>query len=61
MMNTYMEMQINNMTMMVKTFEQSCKMAAERTGGQIDKAEEKSLKKINAACQKFIKELETIK
>lgn len=60
-MNTYMEMQINNMTMMVKTFEQSCQLAAEMNDGQTDKAEAKSLKKINAACQRFIKELEAIK
>lgn len=60
-MNTYMEMQIKNMTMMVKTFEQSCQMAAMKNDGQIDKTEEKSLKKINAACQRFVKELEAIK
>ena len=60
-MNTYIEMQIRNMTMMVKTFEQSCVMAAERTDGHIDKAEEKSLKKINAACQRFLKELDAVK
>lgn len=60
-MNTYIEMQIRNMTMMVKTFEQSCQMAAAKDDGKTDKAEEKVLKKINAACQRFIKELEAIK
>ena len=47
--------------MMVKTFEQSCQMAAMKDDSKIDKAEEKTLKKINAACQRFIKELESIK
>lgn len=60
-MNTYIEMQIKNMTMMVKTFEQSCQMAAAKDDGKTDKAEEKALKKINVACQRFIKELEAIK
>lgn len=60
-MNTYIEMQIKNMTMMVKTFEQSCQMAAQKTDGKIDRAEEKTLKKINAACSRFIKDLEGIK
>lgn len=54
-------MQIRNMTMMVKTFEQSCQMAAAKDDGKTDKTEEKALKKINAACQRFIKELESIK
>ena len=60
-MNTYIEMQIKNITMMVKTFEQSCHMAATKDDGRTDKAEEKSLKKINAACHRFITELECIK
>ena len=60
-MNTYIESQITNMKMMVKTFETSCKMAAIKTDGTIDKNEEKQLKKINAACQKFVKELESIR
>jgi hypothetical protein len=49
------------MITMVKTFEQSCKMAAMKNDGQIDKAEEKQLKKISVAAQHFIKELERIK
>ena len=50
-----------NMKIMTKTFEQSCRMAAMKNDGQIDKAEEKTLKKISAATQKFIKELESLK
>ena len=60
-MNSYIDAQILNMINMVKTFEQSCKMAAMKNDGQIDKAEEKQLKKISVATQHFIKELGKIK
>ena len=60
-MNQYIDSQISNMKIMVKTFEQSCKMAALKNDGTIDKAEDKQLKKIGIACQRFIKELEGIK
>jgi len=45
---------------MVKTFELSCKMAALKNDGKVDKNEEKQLKKISAASKKFIQELEKI-
>lgn len=60
-MNHYIQAQIANMTIMVKTFEQSCRMAATKDDGNIDKAEEKALKKIDAAVQRFIKDLNSIK
>lgn len=60
-MNSYIEAQVMNMRIMAKTFEQSCRMAALKNDGQIDKAEEKTLKKISAATQRFIKELESLK
>ena len=60
-MNTYMESQIMNMSAMVKTFEAGCRMAAMKNDGTIDKAEEKQLKKISAACDKFLKELNSVK
>lgn len=59
-MNDYIKAQIVNMTTMVKTFESSCKMAAVKNDGTIDKDEERQLKKINAACKKFIHDLEKI-
>lgn len=59
-MNEYIKAQILNMTTMVKTFELSCKMAAMKNDGQIDRNEEKQLKKINAACEKFVYELNKI-
>ena len=60
-MNTYISAQITNIKAMVQTFEASCKMAAMKNDGTIDKAEEKQLKKISAACQKFQKELDSIR
>lgn len=59
-MNHYISAQIFNMKTMVKTFEQSCKMAAVQNDGKIDKHEEKQLKKISTTCQRFIKDLESI-
>ena len=56
-----MESQIMNMKAMVKTFEAGCRMAAMKNDGTIDKTEEKQLKKISAACNKFLKELNSVK
>lgn len=60
-MNSYIKAQILNITTMTKTFEQACEMAAMKDDGQISREEEKQLKKIKAASQKFRKELEAIK
>lgn len=57
-MNDYMNAQILNMKIILTTFEQSCRMAATKNDGKVDKNEEKQLKKIHAACEKFKKELE---
>lgn len=59
-MNEYIRAQIVNMTAIVKTFEASCKMAAIKNDGRIDQEEEKQLKKINAACKKFMQDLDKI-
>jgi len=60
-MNDYIQMQIRNMVSMTKTFEQACELAAMKNDGKIDAAEIKTLKKIKAASDKFIKEIESIK
>ena len=60
-MNRYIKAQILNITTMTKTFEQACEMAAMKDDGKISREEEKQLKKIKAASQKFRKELESIK
>lgn len=60
-MNSYIRAQILNITTMTKTFEQACEMAAMKDDGQISREEEKQLKKIRAASQRFRKELDAIK
>ena len=60
-MNDYIDMQIRNMISMTKTFEQACVLAATKNDGKIDAAEMKALKKIKAASNRFIKEIESIK
>lgn len=60
-MNSYIQAQILNITTMTKTFEQACEIAAVKDDGKISREEEKQLKKIKAAAQKFRKELEAIK
>lgn len=60
-MNSYIKAQILNITTMTKTFEQACEMAAMKDDGKISREEEKQLKKIKAASQKFRKALESIK
>lgn len=59
-MNSYIRAQILNITTMTKTFEQACEMAAIKDDGKISREEEKQLKKIKAASQRFRKELESI-
>lgn len=59
-MNQYINAQILNMTTMVKTFQQSCRMAALKDDSTIDRSEQKMLDKINKASERFIKELEAV-
>ena len=59
-MNEYIRAQIGHMTALVKTFEQSCAMAAQRDDGRIDKKEAQQLKKIREASEKFIRQLAKI-
>lgn len=59
-MNTYIDAQCKNMIAMVRTFETACKIAATKDDGSTSKAEEKQLRKVRDAAQKFIKELEKI-
>jgi hypothetical protein len=60
-MNSYIDAQIIHMKAMIKTFEQSCEMAARKSDGFIDKQEEKALKQIKAATNQFCKKLDKIK
>lgn len=60
-MNSYIEAQVFNMKAMVKVFTQSCELATRKNDGKDNKDEEKQLKQIRAAAEKFCKELEKIK
>ena len=60
MMNTFIQAQCRNMILMVQTFEQACNMAAQKDDGKISREEEKTLKAITAAAEKFKKELKKI-
>ncbi len=57
-MNRYLDGQIQSVIIMVKTFRTSCEMAAMKNDGKIDRNEAKALKRINAACDRFIKEIQ---
>lgn len=60
-MNTYIDAQIVNMITITKTFEQACEIAALKDDREISREEQKQLKRIKAATQKFRRELESIK
>ena len=59
-MNSYIDMQIRNMLLMLDTFEQSCAFAAKKDDGTISGQEDVILKKLKAAKQAFQKELKAI-
>ena len=59
-MNTFMEMQLKNMLMYLNTFETSCKLAAAKDDGKIDRQETKQLEKIKAATDRFRRDLEKL-
>ena len=48
------------MIAMINTFEQSCKLAAQKDDGTISREEEKILKRIHASADKFKSELTKI-
>ena len=60
-MNYYIEAQIFNIKSMVKVFKQACEIAVQKDDGQINKEEEKQLKQIKTAAEKFCRELDKIK
>lgn len=60
-MNSYIQAQIVNITTITKTFEHACEMAALKDDGKVSREEERQLKKIKAASQRFIRDLEAIK
>lgn len=56
-MNSYMDAQCRHMIAMIDTFENACKMASTQDDGLTSKDEEKALKKITAAAERFKAEL----
>ena len=59
-MNTYIKSQIINMQQLLRTFDQAVKLAAIQDDGVMSKAEAKQLRQLQAASEKFRKELENI-
>lgn len=51
--NPYMQAQCRNMLSMIAAFSQACELAAREDDGVLSKAEERQLKKIRAAAQRF--------
>ena len=60
-MNVFIKSQITNMINMTETFKGSCKMAALQDDGIMSKEEEKQIKQIVEATEKFQKALKAIK
>lgn len=60
-MNTFIQNQINNMLLSLRNFEVGCELAAAKDDGTISREEEKQLKKIKKATDKYRKELESIR
>lgn len=58
--NPYMQAQCRNMISMIAAFSQACELAAMEDDGVRSKAEERELKKIRAAAQRFQGELTRI-
>ncbi len=59
-MNTFMNTNIKATCGYLKAFVQSLRMSAMRDDGQMDKQEEKLLKKVNALTDKYIRNLEDL-
>lgn len=56
-MNIFIDAQCKNMIAMVNTFVQACEMASQKDDGSISKDEEKTLKRIKTAAEKFKAEI----
>lgn len=57
MENQYMQAQCRNMITMIAAFSQACELAAKEDDGVLSRAEERELRKIRAAAQRFQGEL----
>ena len=59
-MNSYIKMQLNTMIQYLDGFEQACQIAAMKDDGQIDRKEQKRLKKIKKSVARFKRDLEKL-
>lgn len=60
-MNNHMQAQITTIITTVKSMQATCTITAMKNDGKIDADEAKIIKKVNAATEKYIKELQKIK
>ncbi len=60
MRNAFLALELANMKIAANAFRQRCEAAALKDDGKIDEEEARILKKVNAATDKFLKELEKI-
>lgn len=59
-MNLYIKSQISNMTTMGNAFKKACHLAATQDDGKINREEEKILKKLDKATDRFLKEINAV-
>lgn len=59
-MNDYINAQVQQMRVYTQAWEATCIQAAKKTDGIIDKEEEKALKQIHKAVERFTKDLTKI-
>ena len=56
-MNTYIRAQINNVLIVVRTFEDYCAAATLKDNDKVDKEEKRTLKKIRSISRKFTRDM----
>ncbi len=59
-MNTFIQIQLKYMVSSVEAFMQSCKLAATKDDGIVSKEEQRILRKINRASNRYNKQLNRI-
>lgn len=59
-MNPYIRAQIANLLQMLDSFEAGCKLAAQQDDDIVDKNEEKLLKRLHSATDKYRNELKRL-
>lgn len=60
-MNRFMQSQVNNVLLSMKTLDQSIELAAKQDDGKVSKEEQKAIKQIRKAIHNFEKAMSRIK